>query len=107
MKKPACKSSDPGLSFTCSDETFSKKFPALTEMMCDGFWEDGSPRELCRLSISFGGGTVTLGLSDENFRQSMYTDGQSVDAALKLMNAAIAAGTASWRPWKAQGKKKA
>lgn len=77
----------------------------VSEYLVTTQWEDGTPREPSALSLSVADGLCLVALNDKDLKQSIYTSAETFQEALKLMEAALGSGKASWRPWKA-GKRK-
>lgn len=86
--------------WVCCDGDFSKKFPALSQGMCDVFWDDGKPRTPWTLTVRFELGSCNLCLNDKEGSRGAYTSGESLSDALTLLDHAIAAESLSWRRWK-------
>lgn len=104
MKRPLESSKGPKGKWACPDPSWGKRFPTIAEYMCDGFWEDGKPREVASLTVRFDGNGATVSLSDHAMQRSSFTTGDGVEAALVLLEEALQSGRNIWRPWKA-GKK--
>jgi len=82
---------------------FLKDRPSIDQFLTDAFWDDGKPRDVCSLTIRAGAHSGSVSLNDPEQEQSISTNGESVDDALDRLEAYLAAGNPSWRPW---GKKK-
>jgi len=100
MKRPTTPSKPKKGSVHESSCPILSKVPTVWEYLADGTWDDGKPREVSRMSIEARGGAVQVALHDPALRQSLYTDADTVEEALALMEGALQAGTAPWRPWK-------
>jgi len=81
----------------CPDPHFLKLYPSLAAGMCDPWWDDKKPRKLWRISISFDAAGCALCLSDANKGRYAFTNAEDLSAALRLLEAALVAGTVSWR----------
>lgn len=86
--------------WVCADSDFSKKYPALAAGLCDAWWDDGKPREVWTLSLSFEADHTRLMLTDREHSQSAFTAAPTLADALELLNEAVASETLSWRKWK-------
>lgn len=81
----------------CPDTAFAKAYPTLAAGMCDGLWDDGKPREVWTLSIRMKEKGVLLTVTDKNYGECLYTEGEGLDDALALVEHALSQGVASWR----------
>jgi hypothetical protein len=79
------------------DLTFAKDYPTLAKGMCDGLWDDGKPREVWTLSIRMKDKGVLCTLTDKNYGECLYTEGEDLVSALALVEECLSQGTASWR----------
>lgn len=100
MKRPEKNTPKKKGEWSCPDKGFEKNYPTIARYLCDGFWEDGKPRELSVLSINFSQGCVSLSLADKDLQQSCYTTAETVQDALGLLEEALAADKVTWRAWK-------
>lgn len=82
---------------TFPDKAFAKDYPTLAKGMCDGFWDDGKPREVWTFSVRMKEMGVLVTITDKNYGECLYTEGEDFLAALALAEEALAQGTASWR----------
>lgn len=82
------------------DKDFAKDYPSLALGMCDGWWDDGKPREVWSLTIRFEAQAVHLCLNDKGASMGLYTTGESLNDALACMEECLSQGTASWRRWR-------
>lgn len=101
--KPDAASGSPGS--LAGEDAILRKCPTILMYMCDTKYDDGAEREPSALSICIRDGEVLLALNDKDAKQSIYTQAGTLSDALKLMEAALRDGKATWRPWKS-GKKK-
>lgn len=83
-----------------SDAQFVAKYPTILSYLTDESWDDGKARELSALSWTIKDGSWQLALNDKALKQSLYTSGPTMTEALKLLEACLASGSGSWRPWK-------
>jgi hypothetical protein len=79
------------------DASFQKDYPTLALGMCDGFWEDGKPREVWTFSVRFKDHGVLITVTDKNYGECLYTEGEDLLCALALVEEALKQGSASWR----------
>lgn len=101
MKKPDSSPVHVPGSSACVDSAWLKRFPITCSYLCDGTWDDGTPRELSTISINFSQGNPTVGLSDHALQCSLYSTAGSVQDALDALEKVLKAGIGAWRPWKA------
>lgn len=88
-------------------EDFFKKLPEMCRVLWDCWFEDGSPRELGKLTIGLVPDGVNLAITDPSERTSAFCTAPTLKEALKLLEDAIAGPGDPWRPWPASfGKKK-
>lgn len=83
-----------------SDAALGGRYPTVVAYLSDDKWDDGKAREVSVLSIGIQDGGVNLALNDKALKCSLYTRAETLKEALKLMEEALVAGTASWRFWK-------
>lgn len=88
-----------------SEDVILCTLPHITEHLSATKYDDGSKREQSSLSVSVVDGAVAIALNDKDLSRSAYTLAASLEEALKLLEEALAADKAVWRPWKL-GKKK-
>jgi len=100
MKRPALPGKSNREKWVCPDKEFQKLYPTITQYLCDGFWEDGKPREPSSLSVRMDGAETHVSLSDHALQCSFYTAAGTLTEGLSLMEEALAAGRGTWRPWK-------
>jgi len=100
VKRPSQVAAPKKGEWVCPDPEWKKDYPVLSQGMCDGFWDDGKPREVWSLTVRFEPGAVHLCLNDKGASMGLYTTGESVVDALALLESCLAEGTASWRRWR-------
>lgn len=100
MKKPAEAGKSQKGKVVCVDTEFGEKYPTITIYLCDGFWDDGKPREPSSISVRMDSAAVHLSISDHALQCSAYTAAPDLEAALCLLEAALKSDLAVWRPWK-------
>jgi len=86
-----------------SKDVFLKGRPSLDQFLTDAWWDDGKPRDVCTLTVRVGFESAMVSLNDAENEQSISTNGKDVDDAIERLEAYLATGTPSWRPW---GKKR-
>lgn len=79
------------------DPVFAKDYPALASGMCDSLWDDGKPREVWTFSVRMKEKGVLITVTDKNYGECLYTEGEDFVSALALVEEALSQGTASWR----------
>lgn len=89
----------------CQCSTLAK-FTSVCEYLTTAKWDDGSPREPSKLSVSVQDGCVLIALNDVDLKQSCYTSSTSLQDGLKLLDKALKDSSVTWRPWKAGTRKK-
>jgi hypothetical protein len=101
MKRPLTSPVHKKGDWSCCDKLLLGEFPCLAQLLCDGWWDDGKPRELATISINFSQGSPTMAVHDHALQRSGYTTADTLREAAELLEAALAEGTLRWRPWKA------
>ena len=105
MKRPDAIAKKDKTKYVCPDPTFGGKYPTIAEYMCDTWWNDGKPREVSTLAISFDDNSVRIALNDKALQQTAYTNAATVEEALDLLEESLTSGRGVWRVWKV-GKSK-
>lgn len=82
------------------DEEFAARYPNLTEFLVTSRFDDGSPRELSRLSWFLEDGMCKACLNDPAEGASLYVSATSFEEATRLLEASCADPGAPWRTWK-------
>lgn len=82
---------------TYPDAAFARDYPTLACGMCDGLWSDGKPREVWTFSVRMKEQGVLITVTDKNYAECLYTEGEDLLSALALVEEALKQGTASWR----------
>lgn len=81
--------------------------PCLNQLLTDMQWDDGKPRTPCALKFKFGLDQCSMTLVDDENEMYISTTAPTADAALELLEAALAKGAVSWRSYSGfKGKKK-
>jgi len=90
-----------------SGEPLLKGCPAIDRYMSDAWYDDGKARDVSKLTITLTGNGVGIVLTDPDERSSAFTQGETVQDCLDLLEAALGdAKRDPWRPWpKSFGKK--
>ncbi len=104
MKRPKAVTASKG-KWTCGDLSFATKYPSLAAMLCDCWWDDGSPRQCSSLSVRMDATSCFVSLSDHAHQQSAFTQAASLEEALLLLEEAVTNSTIQFRPWKTGSKK--
>lgn len=79
------------------DPAFAKDYPTLSLGMCDAAWDDGKPRDVWTFSVRMKDRGVLITVTDKNYNECLYTEGEDLLSALALVEEALSQGTASWR----------
>jgi hypothetical protein len=99
MKKPESEATRTPGGVTPFDDVWLGTYPTIGEYLSTDSWDDGSVREPSSLSISLRDGQTLLALNDKSMRRSIYTQADTLEDALGLLEAALAGGKCTWRPW--------
>jgi hypothetical protein len=105
MKRYNAAEQKKGGKWTPSKDPMLAKRPSLDAMLTDAYWDDGSPREVCSLTVRIGSGAAMLSLNDQENSQSITTNGESFEDAMNRLEAYLAGGNPTWRPWKTTRRK--
>lgn len=80
-------------------EPFLKNCPLVAQLLTDAWWDDGTAREVCTLTVRVGLDTTQINVNDAANEQSITTTAGSFEEALALLEEALAAGRNLWRKW--------
>lgn len=105
MKRYNAAEQKKGGKWSPSKDSFLVKRPHLDAMLTDAFWDDGSQRDTCSLTVRIGTGSAMLSLNDQENEQSITTNGESVEDALDRLEAYLSVGNPTWRAWKNKKRK--
>lgn len=97
MKSPGKPDPSGKYKWTCPDAEFFKALPLLAEGMCDAMWDTGKPREPWTLKCRFDADSVVITLNDPGLKLVCFTSAPSLWGGLELIEAALVAGTLSWK----------
>jgi len=100
MKRPSESKKPAKGKYLCADTEFAMRYPAIAAHLCDGWWDDGKPRECGSMTVRMGPDTVNLALTEPSAKASCYTTAGSLIEALELLNKALVEEAAVFRPWK-------
>jgi len=100
MKRPDASQVSKKGSWSCPDPSFFKSYPLLAAGLCDPWWDDGKPRQVWTITLSFDGPNANVCVNDKELGQGSYTTAASLQEALALIEGALKANTLSWRRWK-------
>lgn len=90
-----------------SECAFGKAYPSLAEFISRETWEDGSSRTLGTILILCEDGRAKCWLNDKDANVSCWVSGDTVSAALKAAEKAVAGPGGDWRAWRGErGKRK-
>lgn len=78
----------------------------VAALLTDLWWDDGSEREPCQLTVRFEADKTNISIVDKENRQSIYTTASTLQEALEEVEKAVVGGKSLWRPWKEQGGRK-
>jgi len=107
----ALKKRDAGLSATGSGSevtpgAFGVKHPRLWEMLTETKYEDGSPRKPATITFFVDEGCVKVCLNDRDQSLAAFASGDTLDAALRCLEAGLEADSLEWRRSQTNQKKK-
>lgn len=88
------------------DAKWSGSLVRVCEYLTHGVYEDGTPRDLSTVAIKYQDGGVCVALNDPDTRASLYVWGETVEKALKALEARLGDANADWRPWGGGKKQK-
>lgn len=86
-------------------DTFTSRYPAVSEYMTAFTWPGGEARLTSTLMIFVDHGGVKVCLKDREAMASVWVCARGVDEAMDLLEAAVASGRAEWRPDAAKRKR--
>lgn len=89
-----------------ADPQFEKRFPRVWEYLTLLHFDDGSARELSKLSIFVENGKFKVALNDAAEKASLYVSGDTVDGVLKALESTLGHDNPEWRAWNQNTKKK-
>jgi len=89
-----------------ADPSMEKKFPRVWEYMTLLHFDDGTARDLSKLSIFVENGKVKCALNDPAERASLYVAADTLEGALKALEATLGQENPEWRAWNHSTKKK-
>jgi len=97
LKRPVVRETG-GLPALSADSPLAKSYPALFAFLCDGTWEDGTPRETGTAMLLFADGLLKLWLHDRNGQgSSSWVSGEALEDVLAAADDNIASGAGEWR----------
>jgi len=79
--------------------------PRLAEYVADAAWEDGTPREVCTLTLSWSQGAPQVSLNDKEEGRSITSTGETIEAALDALEGLLATPSRPWRYWQAKKRR--
>jgi hypothetical protein len=85
--------------FSPHQDSLISEYPHLNAILTDAWWDDGDPRDLPQLAITFLVGCVQVSIVDIGGRRSTQTTAPSALDAIRLLEGVCAAGAIPWRTW--------
>jgi hypothetical protein len=79
-------------------------YPLVFEWLSAETWGDGSKKERSTCTFFFEDGQVKLCLSNKDDQVSLWASGDTLEAALGVLNARLADPKAEWRPMGGKGR---
>jgi len=86
--------------------SFGVKHPRLWEMLTETKYEDGSPRKTATITFFIDEGCVKVCLNDRDQSLAAFCSGDTLDAALRALEAGLEAESLEWRRSQMSSKKK-
>lgn len=99
MKKRSAATQKEKGKYSPHSEPYLKAFPEVLRVMWDCWYDDGTPRELGKLSVSLTGSGVAIQLTDPGERATAFTNAETLGEALSLLEDALKGRGDPWRPW--------
>jgi len=87
-------------------EPLLAKRPHIAALLTDPWWDDGTPREVCTMTVRVGADSTQININDIPNEQTISTTADTLEDALDTLEDALAAGKNPWRKWKTTGKRK-
>jgi hypothetical protein len=81
------------------DDAFEKSFPALSAFLTETQGVDGSPRELCRVTVFADRGRWKASLVDPGTEHSLFVTLERPQDAFKALEKALSGSEVDWRAW--------
>lgn len=97
MKEPLLPSAPKDGKFTCPDLSFLSLYPHLADALCNPFYENGKPRKLSKLKVSFTDVGVAVLIDEPSKDLYAFTNGTELVEVLMLLDEALRLGTLAWR----------
>lgn len=79
------------------ESQFGDAYPSLWEWLADARWDDGSPRTTATLLLFVEEGRWKLCLHDRDASRTAFLSGETPEAALRSLEAALASEGLEWR----------
>jgi hypothetical protein len=87
-------------------EPFLKDLPEVAKLLTDPWWDDGSPREVCYITVRVGLDGTQTSINDPSNEASITTNAEGLMECLQLVEEALKAGRSLWRKWGGKKNKK-
>lgn len=100
MKRETAETQKRNGKFVPHPDPILKGRPTINAFCYDCYWDDGKPREVCTMALTFVATGVRVSLNDKEGKRSCYTDAPTLEEALNALEVRLASGDAPWRPWK-------
>ena len=78
----------------------------VAALLTDLWWDDGTEREPCQLTVRFEADKTHLTIVDKENRQSIYTTASTFADALQEVEKALSEGKQLWRVWREPDRKR-
>jgi len=99
MKKYISEVTKADKKWTKPHEPILAKCPLVAQLLTDAWWDDGTAREVCTMTVRVGLESTQINVNDAANEQSITTNAGSLAEALELLEEALAAGRNLWRKW--------
>ena len=100
MKKPNTVNGHAEQGKSLRDESFSKKYPLITEYLTAVKYDDGSSRETSTLSVYVQDGGFGVSINDRDCQRSLYVVATTLSEALAAIEKHLGKEDSDWRSWK-------
>lgn len=92
--------------FTPPIDPIFKALPKLAAFVADAWWDDGSPRDPCTVSVNWKSGMAMVQLNDSENERCLATTAESLSDGLKALETLLEGAVLPWRYWQKKRDKK-
>lgn len=79
--------------------------PLIAEAVADAAWDDGTPRDVYTLTLSWAMGSPQVSLNDKEEGRSISSSGKTIEEALHALEGLLGTPHRPWRYWKGAKKR--